>query len=90
MAEIRSCRGLLVFAASLRAFLTHFSLAPFSLLSRLLFDSWMCEQTALQSGNIDSETGVDASFELVHEMSGKIRTGQWVGDCFLYTNEVSM
>lgn len=45
-------------------------------------------QVALQSGNIDSETGVDASFELVHEMSGKIRTGQWVGDCFLYTNEV--
>lgn len=45
-------------------------------------------QVALQSGNIDSETGVDASFELVHEMSGKIRTGQWVGDCFLFTNEV--
>lgn len=45
---------------------------------------------ALQSGNIDSETGVDASFELVHEMSGKIRTGQWVGDCFLFTNEVGV
>ncbi|CAN0485460.1 unnamed protein product [Ectocarpus sp. 12 AP-2014] len=47
----------------------------------------MWAQVALQSGNIDSETGVDASFELVHEMTGKIRTGQWVGDCFLYTNE---
>lgn len=53
--------------------------------SRIYF---FCQQAALQSGNIDSETGVDASFELVHEMPGKIRTGQWVGDCFLYTNEV--
>ncbi|CAN0378696.1 unnamed protein product [Ascophyllum nodosum] len=44
-------------------------------------------EIALQSGNIDSETGVDASFELVHEMTGRIRTGQWVGDCFLYNNE---
>lgn len=48
------------------------------------------EQAALQSGNIDSETGVDSAFEVLHEMSGKIRTGQWVGDCFLYTNEASI
>lgn len=59
----------------------------FILFSFFVF-SYFFLQVALQSGNIDSETGVDASFELVHEMTGKIRTGQWVGDCFLFTNEV--
>ncbi|CAM9271615.1 unnamed protein product, partial [Discosporangium mesarthrocarpum] len=44
-------------------------------------------EAALQSGNIDSEEGVEASFTLLHKMQGRVRTGQWVGDCFLYTNQ---
>ena len=43
-------------------------------------------KTALASGKVDPEEGVDGSFELEATMSEKVRTGQWVGDCFLFTN----
>ena len=33
----------------------------------------------------DSE-GIEDSFELLHEISEKVRTAIWVGDCFIYTN----
>lgn len=42
---------------------------------------------ALLSGNIDPEEGVDGSFELEATMSEVVKTGQWVGDCFLFTND---
>jgi len=32
------------------------------------------------------EQGVEDAFELLHEMSERVRTGIWVGDCFIYTN----
>ena len=41
---------------------------------------------ALSNGNIDPEEGVDGSFELDATMNEVVRTGQWVGDCFLFTN----
>lgn len=41
---------------------------------------------ALANGNINPEEGVDGSFELENTVNERIRTGQWVGDCFLYTN----
>ena len=41
---------------------------------------------ALASGNVNPEEGVDGSFELESTITDRIRTGQWVGDCFLYTN----
>merc|ERR1711871_294990 len=44
---------------------------------------------ALTSGNVDPEEGVDGSFELEATMNEVIRTGQWVGDCFLFTNASS-
>lgn len=31
--------------------------------------------------------GVEGSFELEHSGNDKVRTGQWVGDCFLFTNK---
>lgn len=40
---------------------------------------------ALAAGQVGEE-GVEESFELLHELSDKVRTGMWVGDCFLYTN----
>ena len=43
--------------------------------------------TAIAAGNINPEEGVEGSFELESSVSDKIITGQWVGDCFLYTNE---
>jgi coatomer subunit beta' len=37
-------------------------------------------------GNVLPEDGVDAAFELVHQVSDSVQTGRWVGDCFVYTN----
>ena len=41
---------------------------------------------AVSSGAPRDDGGVDGSFELEHSGNDKVRTGQWVGDCFLYTN----
>ena len=42
---------------------------------------------ALSSSNgINPEEGVDGSFELITTINERIHTGQWVGECFLYTN----
>ena len=41
---------------------------------------------ALANGTVNPEEGVDGSFELETTMSDVVRTGQWVGDCFLFTN----
>ena len=40
---------------------------------------------ALQAGLAD-EDGVEAAFEIVTDINESVRTGQWVGDCFLFTN----
>jgi len=50
----------------------------------LRFDREVTE-AALAAGTATAEDGVDGSFELVYEMSDAVGTGQWVGDCFLYT-----
>ena len=41
---------------------------------------------AIAAGNINAEEGVDGSFELETTINDTVKTGQWVGDCFLYTN----
>lgn len=33
-----------------------------------------------------TDEGVEAAFELMHEMPDKVRSGTWVGDCFIYTS----
>jgi len=38
------------------------------------------------SGRPTDEQGVEDAFELLHEISERIRTGLWVGDCFIYNN----
>ena len=35
------------------------------------------------------ERGVEGAFELLHEIGEKVRSGQWVGDCFMYTNSAN-
>ena len=40
---------------------------------------------ALQNGEGD-EDGVEAAFEVVTDINESVRTGQWVGDCFIFTN----
>jgi coatomer subunit beta' len=32
------------------------------------------------------EQGVEDAFELLHEVNERVRTGIWVGDCFIYNN----
>lgn len=34
-----------------------------------------------------TEEGIEGALELVHEMNETVGTGQWIGDCFLYTTE---
>ncbi|KAF1774274.1 G-protein beta WD-40 repeat [Phytophthora cactorum] len=41
---------------------------------------------AFAAGTNTPEEGVDGAFDLLHEISEKVGTGTWVGDCFLYTN----
>lgn len=45
-------------------------------------------QEALQAGQVD-EDGVEAAFEVVTDVNESVRTGQWVGDCFIYTNSTN-
>lgn len=40
---------------------------------------------ALNEGEAD-EDGVESAFEVVTDINDSVRTGQWVGDCFIYTN----
>ncbi|KAK5150171.1 Coatomer subunit beta' [Recurvomyces mirabilis] len=41
---------------------------------------------AVQSGNVSAEDGVEEAFEVVCDINESVRTGQWIGDCFVYTS----
>lgn len=43
---------------------------------------------ALNAGQVEDD-GVEAAFELVTDVNESVRTGQWVGDCFIYTNSTN-
>lgn len=43
-------------------------------------------EAALLSGQGVDEDGVEEAFELVTEVSERVRTAIWVGDCFVYNN----
>ncbi|KAF3543663.1 hypothetical protein DY000_02010363 [Brassica cretica] len=38
------------------------------------------------SGRSTEEEGVEDAFEVLHENDERVRTGIWVGDCFIYNN----
>ncbi|KZV26094.1 Coatomer, beta' subunit isoform 1 [Dorcoceras hygrometricum] len=40
----------------------------------------------LDSGRSTDEQGVEDAFELLYEINERVRTGLWVGDCFIYNN----
>lgn len=42
----------------------------------------------VQAGEAD-EDGVEAAFEVITDVNESVRTGQWVGDCFVYTNSTN-
>ena len=41
---------------------------------------------AFAAGEVDEGEGVEDAFELLHEVGEQVRTGVWVGDCFIYNN----
>jgi coatomer subunit beta' len=43
---------------------------------------------ALQAGNIP-EDGIEGAFDFAHEIGDKVSTGQWVGDCLIFTNSAN-
>ena len=43
---------------------------------------------AMAAGEIP-EDGVEDAFELAYDINERVRSGQWVGDCFLYTNRAN-
>lgn len=43
-------------------------------------------ENAVSEGTVAPEIGVPGAFEPEHEISGKIENGQWVGDCFVFSN----
>lgn len=43
---------------------------------------------ASQSGDVD-EDGVEAAFEVITDIAESVRTGEWVGDVFVYTNNTN-
>ncbi|KAL3366453.1 hypothetical protein AABB24_011235 [Solanum stoloniferum] len=43
----------------------------------------------LDSGRSVDDQGVEDAFELLYEINERVRTGIWVGDCFIYNNSSS-
>ncbi|KAK9466750.1 coatomer WD associated region-domain-containing protein [Lipomyces arxii] len=40
---------------------------------------------AVQDDRVDEDEGVEEAFEVVTDINESVRTGKWVGDCFIYT-----
>lgn len=38
------------------------------------------------NGKLLDEQGIEDAFELLYEINERVRTGLWVGDCFIYNN----
>jgi coatomer subunit beta' len=41
------------------------------------------------NAGLADEDGVEAAFEIVTDIQESVRTGEWVGDCFVYTNSTN-
>ena len=38
---------------------------------------------------LTEDAGIETAFEMLSEVQESIKTGLWVGDCFIYTNSVN-
>lgn len=43
---------------------------------------------AIAMGNVDPAEGIDGTFDLLYEINDSVTSGKWVGDCFIYVNNV--
>lgn len=53
----------------------------------LSFDSEQVQKA--RDNNEVAEDGVESAFDVLGEVNESVRTGLWVGDCFIYTNAVN-
>jgi coatomer subunit beta' len=44
---------------------------------------------ARENPELNSEDGIENAFAVLNEISESVRTGIWVGDCFIYTNSLN-
>lgn len=54
----------------------------------LRVDTGMIQQT-LEAKTPIEEDGIEAAFDVLGEINETVKTGLWVGDCFIYTNSVN-
>ena len=43
-------------------------------------------EAAMEAGGATDADGIDDAFELLNEVSERVQTAIWVGDCFIYSN----
>jgi coatomer subunit beta' len=48
-----------------------------------------CLAKAKENPELTSEDGIEDAFAVLNEISESVRTGVWVGDCFIYTNSLN-
>ncbi|POV98116.1 hypothetical protein PSTT_14629 [Puccinia striiformis] len=63
----------------------HVAIAGEESLYILRFDQQAYSEFLAEGGELGDE-GVEAAFDLLHELSEVVQTGKWVGDCLIYTN----
>jgi len=42
--------------------------------------------SAIATGQVSAEDGIEGSFDLLYEIGDTVNSGKWVGDCFIYLN----
>jgi coatomer subunit beta' len=42
---------------------------------------------AIAMGQVSAEEGIEGSFDLLYEIGDTVKSGKWVGDCFIYVND---
>jgi len=42
--------------------------------------------SAIATGQVSAEDGIDGTFDLLYEIGDTVTSGKWVGDCFIYVN----
>ncbi|KAJ3129269.1 Coatomer subunit beta' [Nowakowskiella sp. JEL0407] len=55
----------------------------------LKFNRIAYQQYLDSHGGITDESGIEGAFELIAEVTEFVKTGVWVGDCFIYTNSAN-
>jgi coatomer subunit beta' len=48
-----------------------------------------CLQSAKENPELMTEDGIEDAFSVLNEINESVRTGCWVGDCFIYTNSLN-